>query len=190
MKGCTNLMFLYENSKFNEAYLDNMYRKSLSTGKYIAEVKLNNYQESLINPSSTEDEKKSAKIYNFSADRFEDINSIKEYGEGNRNKQTAFKSESLIQYNSLINTLKAFIKKQSILNFLVLIFVPISMLIIYYGTGNNIAFSASIVINVITNLFFIEKVYHHIKGRDSLICNINNSENLTDMKISFRYNKI
>ena len=58
MKGCTNLMFLYENVKFNEAYLENMYRKSLSTGKCIAEMKLNNYQEDLINPSSTEDEKK------------------------------------------------------------------------------------------------------------------------------------
>ncbi|MDU1349352.1 hypothetical protein [uncultured Clostridium sp.] len=184
MKGCTNLMFLYENVKFNEAYLENMYRKSLSTGKCIAEMKLNNYQEDLINPSSTEDEKKKAKIYNFLADRFEDISSIKEYGESS--KKDVFKSQNLIGWISLINKLKTHIKKQfilknSILKFLVAMITSISMFIICYGTSSNIIFSISIGINAIANLVIIERLYKYVKEKNSLLNNKN--KNLIDMKI-------
>ena len=40
MKGMTNLQFLYQNAKYSETYLDNMYRKKLDTGKYVIDDKL------------------------------------------------------------------------------------------------------------------------------------------------------
>ncbi|WP_461613630.1 hypothetical protein [Clostridium sp. Marseille-QA1073] len=195
MKGCTNLMFLYENSKFNEAYLDNMYRKSLSTGKYIAEVKLNNYQEALINHSSTTEERRTAKIYNFLADRFEDINSIKQYGECDRSKKNVLQSQELIQDIFLNNSSKTFTKKQYVLKdstfkFLIAIIVSIVVFTICYGVKSRAISTIVTGINAIVILFVIESIYEYFKERDSLLRNINKSKNLMNRKIYLQYNKI
>ncbi|GEM_PF-3104508 len=195
MKGCTNLMFLYENSKFNEAYLDNMYRKSLSTGKYIAEVRLNNYQEALINHSSTTDEIRAAKIYNFLADRFEDINSIKQYGECDRSKKNILQSQELIQDIFLNSSSKTFAKKQcvlknSTLKFLIAIIISIVIFTICYGVNSSNISTIVTGINAIVILFVIESVYEYFKERDSLLRNINKSKNLMNMKICLQYNKM
>ncbi|WP_291579897.1 hypothetical protein [Clostridium sp. UBA6640] len=195
MKGCTNLMFLYENSKFNEAYLDNMYRKSLSTGKYIAEVKLNNYQEALINHSSTEEEIRTAKIYNFLADRFEDINSIKQYGECDGSKKNILQSQELIQDIFLNNSSKTFMKKQyvlkdSTLKFLIAIIISIVIFTICYGVKSSAISTIVTGINAIVILFFIESVYEYFNERDSLLRNINKSKNLMNLKIYLQYNKM
>lgn len=195
MKGCTNLMFLYENSKFNEAYLDNMYRKSLSTGKYIVEVKLNNYQEALINHSSTTEEMKTAKIYNFLADRFEDISSIKQYGECDRSKKNILQSQELIQNIFLNNSSKTFTKKQyllkdSTLKFLIAIIISIVIFTICYGVRSSAISTIVTGINAIVILFFIESVYEYFNERDSLLRNINKSKNLMNRKIYLQYNKM
>ncbi|ARC85876.1 hypothetical protein U732_1917 [Clostridium argentinense CDC 2741] len=195
MKGCTNLMFLYENSKFNEAYLDNMYRKSLSTGKYIAEVRLNNYQEALINHNSTTDEIRAAKIYNFLADRFEDINSIKQYGECDRSKKNVLQSQELIQDIFLNNSSKTFTKKQyvlkdSTLKFLIAIIVSIVVFTICYGVKSRAISTIVTGINAIVILFVIESIYEYFKERDSLLRNINKSKNLMNRKIYLQYSKM
>ncbi|WP_454053176.1 hypothetical protein [Clostridium sp. Marseille-Q7071] len=195
MKGCTNLMFLYENSKFNEAYLDNMYRKSLSTGKYIAEVKLNNYQETLISHSSTTDEIRATKIYNFLADRFEDINSIKQYGECNRSKKNVLQSQELIQDIFFNSSSKTFIKKQcvlknSTLKFLITIIISIVVFTICYGVNSSTVSTIVTGVNAIAILFVIESVYEYFKERDSLLRNINKNKNLMNPKIYLQYNKM
>lgn len=151
MKGLTNLMFFYQNNKFSESYLDNMYRIDLRNGKCLAECKLNSYQEHLTTLAS-KDEMKDNKVYNFFEDKFEDKSYLTEIYSSRERKDYVDVIESFI--DKILNLDYKF--KEITMKYLILTLITITSIISSIVIKNSFNLMIINNLNVVILLFLLQ----------------------------------